>query len=465
MRTIQPFCSAEGRIQMIENQFRRSFSLDRIHFVFRPLRAGYRWHHKSKRLFEWMHSAVFRRHLIAGAVVCALSVGLCRVPSSRVIAETVSEDPTQSLLERLTLQEKIGQLFVVGVATDVFGEPELRRISRYHMGGFALFAKNASSAEALSRLVLSLQRYNEATHRHLGKGVPLLIASDQEPGAWQSLKGVTTAFPSPGRWPPSIDGETARLVGLAMGRELRALGIAVNWAPVLDVNSNPANPIIGVRAFGRTAGRVSELGLAYARGLRQAGILAVGKHFPGHGDTSVDSHKALPRVDHSRERLESIEFAPFREGVKNGLDAIMTAHLWVPALDPVWPATLSGKTVAGLLRREWGFQGLVFSDDLGMGALVKNYPLTEASERALLAGVDILVHVQDRQGEPPEVLADYLVGRVRAGGIPIEVIDRAVGRILRIKRRYEMNRLPDLHQARMGFPKHHALAKRLRGSP
>jgi len=134
-------------------------------------------------------------------------------------------------------------------------------------------------------------------------------------------------------------------------------------------------------------------------------------------------------------------------------------------LDAVWPATLSEKIIGGLLRRRWGFQGLVFSDDLGMGALVKNYPLIEASERALLAGVDVLVHVQDRQGEPPEVLADYLVGRVRTGQIPIEVINRAVGRILKMKQRYEMNRLPDVHRVKVETAKNHALAKRLQEIP
>jgi beta-N-acetylhexosaminidase len=186
----------------------------------------------------------------------------------------------------------------------------------------------------------------------------------------------------------------ARQAGRAMGRELAAAGFNVNFAPVLDVDSNPANPVIGDRAFARTPGRVARLGLAFAEGLMDAGILPCGKHFPGHGDTSEDSHLALPEVARSLKALQRVELLPFRRAIAAGLPMLMSAHVRYPALDPDLPATLSYKILTKLLRHQMGFRGVVVSDDLAMHALDGYGPIAELAPRALAAGCDLLLACQ-----------------------------------------------------------------------
>ena len=196
------------------------------------------------------------------------------------------------------------------------------------------------------------------------------------------------------QWPPMMahdglpapdDERTAEQVGRALGDELRALGFDIDFAPVLDVHTNPANPIIGDRAFGRDAATVARRALAFARGLDAAGILACGKHFPGHGDTDTDSHLELPRVDHPWDRLESVELAPFRAAAAARLPMIMTAHVVFPALDPTRPATLSEQVVTGLLRGKLGFDGVIVSDDLDMKAIAGLLGAGDAAVRAVRA--------------------------------------------------------------------------------
>jgi beta-N-acetylhexosaminidase len=220
---------------------------------------------------------------------------------------------------------------------------------------------------------------------------PLIVSVDQEGGLVQRLRHPLT------EWPPMLavgdagDPQRTEAVGRALGAELGALGIGWDLAPVLDVHTNPANPVIGNRAFGRTPEAAITHALAFWRGLRASGVLGCGKHFPGHGDTHTDSHHDLPVVAHDQARLAAVELLPFAAAVRAGAEALMTAHVVYPALDPALPATLSRPILTDLLRTELGFAGLLVSDDLGMAAVAARWPIDELVVTGLLAGVDCFI--------------------------------------------------------------------------
>ena len=220
------------------------------------------------------------------------------------------------------------------------------------------------------------------------------------------------------------------------GRELRTLGINVDFAPVLDVNVNPENPVIGDRSFGSSPEAVARFGFAAARGYREGGVLPVAKHFPGHGDTSVDSHLGLPLVPHGRERLEEVELAPFRAVFDAGVQAVMTAHVRVPALEPEQlPATFSRKVLRDLLRDDMGFRGIVFTDSMGMGAIRKGWSPGEAAVLAFQAGADMLIYGADPDysSEKVRIVRDALLAAVKKGEISRERLGASVERILAAK--------------------------------
>lgn len=219
----------------------------------------------------------------------------------------------------------------------------------------------------------------------------LLLLVDQEGGPFTSFREGVVRFPSAMALSASGDEGLVERVGWALGCQVRRLGADVNLAPVLDVNTNPDNPIIGLRSFGADPERVARMGLAFARGVLRSGAKPVGKHFPGHGDTGVDSHLDLPRVDKPKEALEKAELLPFRRYVAAGMPALMTAHILFPSLDPRYPATLSARILSGLLRKEMGFSGAILTDDLAMGAIRRHYGAGEAAVLAVRAGADLLL--------------------------------------------------------------------------
>ncbi|WP_022798050.1 glycoside hydrolase family 3 N-terminal domain-containing protein [Thermus islandicus] len=225
----------------------------------------------------------------------------------------------------------------------------------------------------------------------------LVVMLDQEGGPFTTYREGVVRFPSAMALSASGDEGLVERVGWALGCQVRRLGADVNLAPVLDVNLNPQNPIIGLRSFGADPERVARMGLAFARGILRSGAKPVGKHFPGHGDTATDSHLDLPRVDKPREALEQAELLPFRRYVAAGMPALMTAHILFPALDPVLPATLSERVLTGLLRKEMGFQGAILTDDMAMGAIKKNFGAGEAAFLAVKAGADLLLVEPDER--------------------------------------------------------------------
>jgi beta-N-acetylhexosaminidase len=292
---------------------------------------------------------------------------------------------------------------------------------------------------------------------------PLLIAVDQEGGRVARLPSPFTAFPSAATVGHTGADVIAFEVGAAIGMELAAVGINMDMAPVLDVLVNPANTVIGDRAFGDDPTLVARLGKGFIGGLHATGVLAVGKHFPGHGATLLDSHLALPVADRTAVQLEACELVPFREAVQADIEAIMTAHVVYPAWDPDRPATLSPTILRGILREDMAFQGVIVSDDLGMTGVAAVLPWQEIPVQALRAGVDLLLicHHQARQ----EHAYHRVVKAVQDGEVSAAVVDRAVTRIRELKSRLLGLREADIARPTLdsiGSVAHRALAARLR---
>jgi beta-N-acetylhexosaminidase len=300
----------------------------------------------------------------------------------------------------------------------------LDRIARSEVGGVMLFRPNIESPAQVAALVLALRHASPPT-------APLVVSVDQEGGLVQRLRAPLTVWPDMGSVAAAGDVQRTRAVGRALGGELAVLGIGWNFAPVLDVNTNPRNPVIGSRAFGSRVETVTDHALAFWRGLRDAGLLGCGKHFPGHGDTQTDSHLELPRVAHNDERLRAVELAPFAAAARAGIEALMTAHVLYPAWDDKVPATLSRRIAHDILRGEIGFTGMLVSDDLGMRAVADNSPVEDLVVESLLAGVD---HFLVR--EPRERQARAFEALVKAGAARAEVrarIKESAERVSRFK--------------------------------
>jgi beta-N-acetylhexosaminidase len=288
----------------------------------------------------------------------------------------------------VNLTDNIGQLCMIGFEeTEV--TPDLRAwMQDYRPGGVILFSRNLVNPEQIAKLTNELQA--------LAGDIPLLMAIDQEGGRVSRLPSDFTIFPPAATVAQSGSTELAYQAAAVTAKELRSVGINMNMAPVLDIHTNPANPIIGNRAFGTAPEQVCKMGAATIAGLHDHRVLACGKHFPGHGDTSTDSHLELPTVHASRKRLEEIELQPFRYAIDHGLQAMMTAHVHYPALDPTYPATLSSTILSGLLRQQLGFSGVILSDDLEMRAILDHATVGNAAIRSLQAGADMLLICKSR---------------------------------------------------------------------
>lgn len=334
----------------------------------------------------------------------------------------------------MTLEQKIGQLMIIGF--DGFTvDAELRTmIVDYRIGGVVLFARNVQSPEQVARLTNELQKI-AVESGHPG----LFIAIDQEGGRVARLTEETgfTEFPSAMALTATGDSQNARRMAAALAVEMRAVGINIDFAPDLDVNNNPANPVIGIRSFSSDPAKVAEYGLAFAQGLQENGVMSCGKHFPGHGDTGVDSHVDLPLVPHDRARLDRVELVPFRAAIEVDIAGIMSAHVTFPAIDPApgLAATLSYPVLTGLLRHEFGYDGLIVTDSLEMGALAANgYPPQVSAPLAFAAGADLLLFNRDHALHR-DVFAS-LARAVREGKISQEQVDASVQRILQTKGRF-----------------------------
>lgn len=375
-----------------------------------------------------------------------------------------SDDWAQVILSEMTLREKVAQLMMPWILGDFSPEGSddhdrvVSMIDSFGIGGVIV---SVGSPSEVAVKLNDLQGHSEH---------PLLVAADLETGAGfrfgggidgptNIVLGGATVFPSLMAFGAAGDPELAYELGRITGLEAKAIGVHVPFAPVLDVNNNPENPIINIRSFGEDPAEVARMGVSFVRGIQDNGSIATGKHFPGHGDTGIDSHNALPVFEHGKERLQDIELVPFQAAIDAGMRAIMTAHIAVPDLsEDRLPATLTEKVLTDLLRTQLGFEGIVFTDAMDMGAVTRTFPDGEASVRAVLAGADVIL-MPSNVGDAIEAI----VSAVESGRLTGERIDKSVKKILQLKeemglhreRRVDVNKVPSV----VGIPAHKEVAQ------
>ncbi|MFP5222161.1 MAG: glycoside hydrolase family 3 protein [Acidobacteriota bacterium] len=365
----------------------------------------------------------------------ALVVAMLLAPlhAAPLAAQTVDQ-----ILSSMTLEEKVGQMMLVAFKGPGVSPELAEMIANRHIGGVILYSSwgNVENVRQVAALNAAIQAAAAATPRAVG----LFVGIDQEGGPVNRLREGVTVFPSQMAVAATGNREHARSMARVMASELGVLGVNLNFSPVADVNSNPDNPIIGIRSFGSDPNVVSRLSVAMVEEYVRARMLCTPKHFPGHGDTDVDSHLGLPLSNHDKKTLDRIDFAPFRATFAAKAPAVMTAHVEIPALEPArdLPATLSAKVLDGVLRKELRFEGLIVTDSLGMGALSKGVGTVRAAVLAAKAGADVLLFGADIGHEPADQIAafDSLMAAVKSGEIPMERIDRSVRRILTVKGEY-----------------------------
>ena len=325
------------------------------------------------------------------------------------------------------LRRQIGQLLIAGFNGQQI-LPELRSLAReFSLGGVILFARNVGEPEQVAELCFEASR--------LVADLPPWVSVDQEGGRVARLKAPFTEWPPMATLGRSGDVRLAERFARALAAELKAVGITLDYAPVLDIHTNPKNTVIGDRALAENAKDVARLGAAIVRTLQKEGIAACGKHFPGHGDTTADSHHELPLVEHPPERLREVEWVPFKAAAEAGVAAIMTAHVFVPALDDDRPATLSRRIVTDLLRRELPFEGVIFSDDLEMKAIAAAYAVPAAAVSAIEAGCDgALICSGDHNTQAAALEA--LIHAVEEDRLRLSRVEDALKRHQRAKERF-----------------------------
>ncbi|MCL2216244.1 MAG: glycoside hydrolase family 3 protein [Defluviitaleaceae bacterium] len=332
-------------------------------------------------------------------------------------------------IEKLSLAQKIGQMFLVSFdGTSILPETKAHFLKN-SLGNYIFFAKNLTDFRSIRELSDSLQ----ATAFEIC-GVPAFVSADQEGGMVARVHSGSAHFPASMAVAASgVPMSDIERVGQLVGEGLKRVGINLNHAPVVDVNNNPQNPVIGTRSFSDDPAVVSAMAVAYIRGLQNSGVLANVKHFPGHGDTDTDSHLALPAVAHDISRLNAVELVPFRGAISGGVDSVMTAHILFKAIDDL-PATLSHKIITGLLRVEMGFRGLVITDCMSMEAIKTHFTTEKGCVMAINAGADLLCLNADIPTQERCVRA--VREAVERGEISMEKIDDALRRILKYKRKY-----------------------------
>lgn len=331
-----------------------------------------------------------------------------------------------ALMAEMSDDEKVGQLLFLGFGGKVMDDTIAQFLRQKRPGGVALFGRN------IKRLKQTLTLIREV-RKHDPKGVPMFVSVDQEGGNVVRIRQGATILPSNMALGAAFDKDLARRAGQSMGWDLAQMGFNMNLAPVLDVNSNPKNPVIGVRSFGSDPKLVADIGVAFIEGMQQEGISAVAKHFPGHGDTASDSHFAMPKLEHDRARLDAMELVPFRAAFDAGLDALMTAHISLPAIaeEADMPATVSKNVLTGILRDDMKYDSIVITDGLEMAGIVDRYGSGEAAVRAVVAGADMVMVLwfPEKKNEVERMLR----AAVKSGRITKARLDDAVRHVLTVK--------------------------------
>jgi len=339
-------------------------------------------------------------------------------------------DPIIEQISKMSIDEKIGQMLVVGIEGYDLNENTKSLLEKSKVGGVILFSNNIQNTSQLLNLLNSLKRQN------IKNKIPLFLSLDEEGGRVTRMPKEFKNIPTNKAIGKINDEVLSNKIGAAIAYEIASFGFNMDFAPVLDVNSNPNNPVIGNRSFGGDIKTVSKLGIQTMKGIQSENIIPVVKHFPGHGDTSVDSHMGLPSVNNDLERLKSFELIPFKEAIRNNADAVMIAHILLPKIDSKNPSSLSKIIITDILRTKLNFNGVIITDDMTMGAIVKNYNIPEAAVKSVKAGTDIVLVCHGYDNEIAVINA--LKNSMEKGEISGKRIDESVYRILKLKQKYKL---------------------------
>ncbi|MCA1012764.1 beta-N-acetylhexosaminidase [Halobacillus halophilus] len=352
-------------------------------------------------------------------------------PHSQMPLRANEKKSSLSPLLHWSMEQKVSQTLYIGVQGLTLSNQEKEMISQNQVGGVILLGRNVESAPQLRDLVDSIRQAN-ATNP-----TPLFLGIDEEGGRVSRIPdSAIMNLPASKKIGDTIDTELARHTGRLLAEKVKAFGFNMNFAPVLDIVNNPSNQVIGDRSFGETPERVKNMGIPAMQAIQSERVIPVVKHFPGHGNTSVDSHYDLPVVEESIEELRDFEWVPFQTAVEQGADAIMTAHILFPELDQQYPATLSKTIITGILREQLDFNGLVITDDMAMGAISNNYGTSEAAVLSIQAGADMVLLTDTSQFQN---VKDSLIKAVRDGQIPESQLNTSVTRILQKKETYKLS--------------------------
>ncbi|MGH4117359.1 beta-N-acetylhexosaminidase [Clostridium sp.] len=340
-------------------------------------------------------------------------------------------DPIIEQIVKMTIDEKIGQMLIVGIEGYDLNENTKSLIEKYKISGVILFSNNVQDSNQLLNLLNSLKSEN------LKNKIPLFLSVDEEGGRVTRMPKEFKKFPTNKAIGKINDTVLSNKIGSTIALEIGSFGFNMDFAPVLDVNSNSKNPVIGNRSFGEDVNIVSNLGIQTMKGIQSGNIISVVKHFPGHGDTSIDSHLGLPSVNNDLKRLKSLELIPFIAAIKNNADAVMIAHILLPKIDSENPSSLSKIIITNILRGDLNFNGVIITDDMTMGAIVKNYNIGEAAVKSVKAGTDIVLVCHGYDNEVTVINA--MKNSISKGDISGQRIDESVYRILSLKQKYNLN--------------------------
>jgi len=343
-------------------------------------------------------------------------------------------DLIQKQLEAMTLDEKIGQILLVGLEGYELDDHAKEMIEKHRIGGFILYEKNIKDADQLLALVNSLKTANAKN------SVPLFLSIDEEGGKVSRLPAELLKLPVAKKIGQVKEADFSFEIGNIIAEELKSFGLNMNFAPVLDIHSNPKNSVIGDRAFGSDEKVVREMGVQMMKGIQSGEVVSVVKHFPGHGDTTVDSHIGLPVVEHDLDRLKRFEWIPFKHAITNGAEAVMVGHILFPKIDPQNPATFSKIMITELLKEGLEFNGLVITDDMTMGAIIKHYDIGDAAVKSVLAGSDIILVAHEY--EKAKEVIHALKEAVANDRITKNRLDESVYKILQLKEKYKIKDQP-----------------------
>ena len=387
-------------------------------------------------------------------VLCIIAIVIYRSFEHKKIAHNSleNEDHINVFIDSMTIEEKIGQLIFAGIDGTTMTHETRQLIHDYKVGGIILFANNMTSHKQTIELLQQIKNANEQNK------LPLFLGVDQEGGRVERLSEEIKKLPAAMRVGEQDNPDVSFEFGKLLSQQVKLYGFNLNFAPVLDINSNPNNPVIGERSFGNTAEMVSQHGIKVMEGIQSKNIIPVIKHFPGHGDTDTDSHFELPQVDKNLPELESQELIPFKRAIEAGADMIMTAHILLPHIDPDYPATISKKVIHDLLREKLNFTGVIITDDMTMQGLTDHFEIGQAAVQSIQAGSDIILVAHEY--ETIFSVYDALKTAIENDEINEDRLDESLERIIKLKEDYQLGleveskiQMESLNQSIEGFLK------------